>query len=117
MTETLCCSECGIQWCAPVAWVQNRREDHKGFYCPNGHSQYFPGKTAQERRIAQLERELRIARDEIATLLDEWACCPFSNCPGSGHTYASRETWERHLRMKHGVRFTDLRALPPAQTA
>jgi hypothetical protein len=35
----------------------SRRNDHKTFWCPNGHGQHYPGKTDQERAIHELEIE------------------------------------------------------------
>lgn len=60
------CYKCGINFGIPTDWDQCRRDDHKSFYCPAGHSQCYTGKTrfdraqeAQEKaeRIAQAERE------------------------------------------------------------
>lgn len=35
------------------------RRTHESFYCPAGHSMSFQGKTADEKRIAELERVVR----------------------------------------------------------
>ena len=32
---------CGITWAAPVVWLNERRKDHKEFYCPNGCNRWF----------------------------------------------------------------------------
>ena len=50
------CAGCGIEFCLPNAVEADRREDHKPFYCPNGHSNYYPQETEKERRIRELER-------------------------------------------------------------
>lgn len=55
--ETLDCANCGITFAIPDFFMRNRRDDHNNFYCPNGHIQYYPAKTAAE-----------IAREEIVTL-------------------------------------------------
>ena len=31
------------------------RRTHETFYCPAGHSNYFPGKTSEQKRLAELE--------------------------------------------------------------
>ena len=33
-------------------------------YCPNGHDWWYIGKTAEQQRLEQTERELKIARDQ-----------------------------------------------------
>ena len=55
---TCTCSECGIEFAMPEHFSDARHRDHQTFYCPNGHSQYFPGKTREQRRIDDLERRL-----------------------------------------------------------
>lgn len=49
------CCECGLTFGISATFEQFRREDKRSFYCPNGHSQFFPGKTEAE--IAQAERD------------------------------------------------------------
>lgn len=63
-TETVefaecCCSECGIYYYVPSQWRKNRREDHVGFYCPNGHNQYFPAESDAEKLRKELDAEKR----------------------------------------------------------
>jgi predicted RNase H-like nuclease (RuvC/YqgF family) len=53
------CAACGIRFSIPNAVDERRREDHKTFYCPNGHGNYYPGPSAKEKRIAALERQVR----------------------------------------------------------
>lgn len=45
---------CGISYAVPKEWDKYRREDHKSFYCPNGHRHYYPGKTRVEKLMEQL---------------------------------------------------------------
>lgn len=52
---------CGLQFGLPDMFVARRREDQKTWYCPNGHSRWFPGETEEQRlakRAARLERQL-----------------------------------------------------------
>lgn len=63
-----CCREgCGIQFAVPAWWEGKRREDHSSWYCPNGHSQYFPGKSDLERardRAQRAENNASFWRDQ-----------------------------------------------------
>ncbi len=56
-------AQCGGQW-LPTGKVKQLRESHATFYCPSGHSQWFVGKTATEKRIEELELLVRtLTRD------------------------------------------------------
>lgn len=57
--ELLTCTECGLSYGVPSAWVDGRRSDHKTWYCPNGHQRYFPGKSREE----ELRDELAKVRE------------------------------------------------------
>lgn len=56
--------ECGVIIFLPSAIVRRRKEDHESFYCPNGHSQWFPGKTEEQK----LREQLQIKERTISTL-------------------------------------------------
>lgn len=73
----ICCS-CGVAFAVTSDYQRRRIDDHAWFYCPNGHSQHYTGKSeAQqqreraeqaERRLANAQENVRIARaDETAT--------------------------------------------------
>ena len=64
---TIPCASCGLLFAAPERWVYERRQDHKDFWCPNGHSLSFKGDTEVER----LERQLRDVQDVAAARLAE----------------------------------------------
>jgi hypothetical protein len=55
--EVVTCGECGITFGLDSAYRAERRRDHRGFYCPNGHSRYYPAKS-----------ELELERDRTAML-------------------------------------------------
>jgi hypothetical protein len=60
------CCVCGITFAVPTDYDQKRRNDHKLFYCPSGHSQSYVGKTEAQKqrdRADRLERQLA-NRDE-----------------------------------------------------
>lgn len=44
------------------------RRTHESFFCPAGHSQFFPGKTDEEKRIEQLQGRI----DSLTRSLDRW---------------------------------------------
>jgi len=48
------------------------RETKEWFYCPAGHQQHFTGKTEQQKRIEQLERELGAAHESQAFWRSRW---------------------------------------------
>jgi hypothetical protein len=69
------CCACGVPFGMPTGMVHQRREDHKLFYCPNGHSQHYTGKTEAEkqreradrleRRLANKDEDLRATRASL----------------------------------------------------
>jgi len=65
--STLCiehCPNCGIAFAIPENYQQRRRRDHKTFYCPSGHTQYYP----QESDIDKAKRETSEAKKEADRL-------------------------------------------------
>lgn len=67
---TLECSECGVLFALGSHFMKKRREDHKWFYCPNGHSQHYPQKSEAERLRQQLkwaESSAQSWRDQAET--------------------------------------------------
>ena len=57
------CVNCGIAFTIPDVLQAELRRNHKLFYCPNGHGQYYSGKSDLElenEKIARLESTLRI---------------------------------------------------------
>lgn len=69
---------CASQGCYAIITLHPTDEDrlrqtHERFYCPAGHSNYFPGKTKQEKRLDELERQLAAAeslRDRLVAQRD-----------------------------------------------
>lgn len=117
---TSCCV-CGIKFAVPKDWERERLNDHKSWFCPNGHSQYYSGKSdaekAQERadRLADelarantralREREAKEAAERSAVAYKGHATrarkkaaagvCPVEGC---GKTYVHLA---RHVATKH----------------
>lgn len=61
-TVITCCN-CGIHFAVPSDFKNKRVNDHDTFYCPSGHSQYFPGKTQCE-LTKERNQELRNDLDD-----------------------------------------------------
>lgn len=62
MYSQTCCN-CGIEFAVPSDFDKRRREDHKSFYCPWGHSQSYTGDSTEQklrRELAEAQRQ----RDE-----------------------------------------------------
>lgn len=59
---TASCANCGVLFAMPTDLEDRRRNDHKPFFCPNGHSNFYGGKSEAER----LADELRAKNDELA---------------------------------------------------
>lgn len=76
-TETFtvyhCCHKgCGVSFALNDDFVRRRKNDRESWYCPNGHSQWFPGETDSDKaqRLAgQLDME-RTRRAAITKQLD-----------------------------------------------
>lgn len=53
------CANCGLVFAVTTDFERRRRNDHGGFYCPFGHSNYFPSKSDEEKLRDQLSEEKR----------------------------------------------------------
>lgn len=66
--EVMCCSTCAVLYAVPVRLLEQARRDHvTDWSCPNGHSQYFPGREPEE-QIEELKDALarsRARRDQL----------------------------------------------------
>ena len=70
--EVTHCSSCHVMHALPAAFLNARRKDRMTFYCPNGHTQWYPGKTDAE-RAKELEAQLEAARRTVKFLRDDQA--------------------------------------------
>jgi hypothetical protein len=71
VTQTLSafnCWKCGITFAITADLEKRRRSDHEVFYCPNGHGNYFNGKTKEEKENEQLQQELKNQQNTIQYL-------------------------------------------------
>lgn len=60
--EIIECAGCSIDFGIGADFMARRRKDHATFYCPNGHGNAYNGPSADEKKLAQTERELEAAR-------------------------------------------------------
>ena len=64
--ESVRCPDCGCVFGTPSGFIDNRRQDKRAFYCPNGHKLSYGESTAEK-----LQRELNQYKQREAMLLDE----------------------------------------------
>lgn len=57
--EQLECASCGTIFWLTRQRVNNLKSSHHSFFCPNGHSQCFPGQSEEERLREKLLAEMR----------------------------------------------------------
>ena len=105
--------ECARTGCAAIICLTAeteaaRREDHRTFFCPNGHTNYFPNATATERRIKELERQNELLKRQLRTeelwgleQLEESKKCQWPGC--RQHSYPDVAGLRRHMRRVHGM--------------
>lgn len=69
------CCGCNILFAMTEDFQRERRRDKRTFYCPNGHSQSYVGKTEEQKLREQLEQERRqrqSAEQRVAMWQDEY---------------------------------------------
>jgi len=73
--RTVTCCRCGTGFAMEADLHARRKQDHRDFYCPNGHKQYFTGPSSEQKKIADLERQLQQATENArrAQQSREWA--------------------------------------------
>src|SRR6185369_17199772 len=59
--EVIQCGECDVHFALEKAYRKRRMNDHRNFYCPNGHSRYYPGASDKEK----LEKEIQGLKDSL----------------------------------------------------
>lgn len=112
--DVITCYKCGIQF---GMTRQHNREclDHPGeksFFCPNGHSQVYTGKSEEQKLREELEREKRMSRRaecerdsmKFSLRAEKAAKTRLRNriakgiCPCCGRTF---KNVQRHIESKH----------------
>jgi hypothetical protein len=65
MFTEVCCN-CGMPFAMTKDFERQRRNDHKNFYCPSGHSLHYSGPSEAEKLRSELERKEQILDAERA---------------------------------------------------
>lgn len=68
--ETEECITCGTVFAVVDSFIQQKKRDHGVFYCPNGHNQFYQGKSDVEKlrdQLADKERQLAAERERAST--------------------------------------------------
>lgn len=112
MVSAGACITCGVEICMPQHLMTELQRNHRNFYCVNGHSQHWPGKsdlelaqeqlarqkeaTERERRYReQAERSAAAARGQVTKI---------KNRVGNGVCPCCNRTFQnlmRHMQSKH----------------
>lgn len=92
---------CGNVICLTPAMERRLRESHDTFVCPLGHKQSFRGKSDDEKRIDELERDVRWWRATYNEMRCTARTCPWPTC--RTYVYSSREVLYAHMRREHGM--------------
>ena len=63
--QSIQCANCSVPFALTREFINLRKGDKKTFYCPKGHSQWFPGETREEQIEKQLiETEHRLDQEK-----------------------------------------------------
>lgn len=65
------CAGCGVTFGIGLDFEKRRRDDHQSFYCPNGHSLSFPGKTELEKERDRLKRDAEYEKSRADAWKDQ----------------------------------------------
>jgi hypothetical protein len=55
--KVITCANCAITFAVPEDFEKRRRNDHAWFYCPSGHTNYYPSESDSEKLRKQLAAE------------------------------------------------------------
>ncbi len=107
------CSQCGVPFGLEANFEHRARSKRTTFYCPNGHSQWFPGQTDSARRkdaerreratrelLAAEERSHRTTRGHVTRKKKDLEKVRAGVCPVDG-CHRHFENLERHIASKH----------------
>lgn len=76
------CCNCGVTFGLEKDLYNRRREDHKDFYCPNGHGQHYTGKSETEKakdELAQANKRIENLHSVLADKNDKIHHLKYSN--------------------------------------
>lgn len=110
--EFRCCPRCGIEYAAPMTFMEECRKDPAiFFYCPNGHSRHFSESEADKlrkerdrltQRLAQKDDEIRDLENRRRAAISQ--VTKLKNRVGHGICPCCNRTFEnlqRHMTSKH----------------
>lgn len=122
--ETVECANCCMTFAVAGRFIRDRRDDHKSFYCPNGHSNFYKGQSEAEklkkqleekeraltwersrvaeltRRKTRIENSLRAVKGVATKAKEALARTENGVCPQCNRTFAQLA---RHMQSRHGV--------------
>jgi hypothetical protein len=91
------CCNCGMTFAVPTAWENDRRQNHKGFFCPNGHPLVFNGPSALEKQVKERDAEIEKLKLRLA-----WKECSLLAANRSNIALRGQSTKLKN-RIKNGV--------------
>jgi len=80
------CCNCHTRFAMTKELMEQRRQDHKLFYCPNGHGQHYTGESEAEK----LRRQLRSAQTDADWYQDQLTASERSKAAIKGHLTRAR---------------------------
>lgn len=99
--EEVSCYLCGCLFALESNFRKNRVNDHADFFCPNGHSQYYGGKTEADKLREELSREISrrsTAEHEKEKLDKKLKRVENGVCPECNRSFLNLQ---RHIKTKH----------------
>ena len=101
---TMHCGECGIEFCVPNFFQEERQKSGGNWYCPNGHSRVYRESDADKFRrerdralqqIAQRDETIALHERTIGRLKKRTAA---GTCPCCQRTFANMA---QHMKRQH----------------
>ena len=105
-------AECHMDFGITPAFQRARRADHKTFYCPNQHSNYYPQRSPEEQLRSQLKRSQaaethlrdQLQSTEYSRRAEKAAKTRLKNRIAAGQCPCCRRTFQnvaRHMAGQH----------------
>lgn len=92
------CINCGVSFGVPGEFQRWRKAHHETFYCPNGHQQYYPSETEEDRLRKLYLRERQNSETLNTELANLKKRVDAGMCP---HCYRHFANVARHIKTKH----------------
>lgn len=98
------CASCALTFGISAEFMERRREDHRSFYCPNGHSLSYNGKSQTERE-RDAARELAQRESRRRQLAEEGEAYQRKQAEHARRSAAAYKGWATRVRnrIKNGV--------------